>query len=93
MDVFASRGSPPPSMVHIQNVYKLSSWETSPHLVRREMLDFLYGRLAEKQLVPVGIIELGWMVRGDGLGVTVQMRVPTAPMLMDFAEHVEEFDV
>lgn len=81
---------PPSNVVGIQNVYSLDSWQADPESVKQEMLDFLYGRLAAQQRIPVGIVEGGWFVHKDGKNVTVRMRVPTAPLLMDFAEHWEE---
>lgn len=85
---------PPPSdVVGVQNTYEMGAWQANPGAVKQEMLDFLYGRLAAQQRVPVGVVEGGWLPHKDGQHVTIRMRVPTAGLLMDFAEHMEEFDV
>lgn len=78
---------PPSNMVGVQNVYAIQTWEADPESVKQEMLDFLYGRLAVQHRIPVGVIEGGWY-RKDKDNVLVRMRVPTAALLMDFAEHM-----
>lgn len=80
---------PPSNIVGVQNVYAAQTWESDPESVKQEMLDFLYGRLSAQQRVPVGVVEAGWY-RKDANNVLIRMRVPTAALLMDFAEHMEE---
>lgn len=82
---------PPPSdVIGLHKAYYTSAWQADPDAIKREVLGYLYERLATQQRIPVGIVEGGWLVHEDGAHVTVRMRVPTAPLLMDFAEHTEE---
>ena len=80
---------PPSNMFGVQNVYEVSMWEANPEAIKQELLDFLYARLAAQQRTPVGVVEGGWFHK-DKNNVLVRMRVPTAALLMDFAEHMEE---
>lgn len=83
---------PPSNVVGVQKSYSLEQWETGAEHIKANMLAYLYDRLAINHRVPVGMIEGAYYPREDGT-VVVRMRVPTAPVLMDFTEHREESDV
>lgn len=79
---------PPSNVVGVQNSYTLEQWTVDADHIKANMLSYLYERLAAQQRIPVGVVEGGWIINGEN--VAVRMRVPTAPLLMDFAEHMEE---
>ena len=82
---------PPSALVGVQNTYALSDWIADAESVKQEVLAKLYERLAVQMRIPVGIVEGGYLYTGgDDSRVLVRMRVPTAPLLLDFNEHMEE---
>lgn len=81
---------PPSNLVGVQNTYTTEQWQADSEHIKMNLLAKLYERLAIQKRIPVGIVEAGWFTHKDGKNVTVRMRVPTAPLLMDFAEHMEE---
>lgn len=84
---------PPPSdCIGVQQGFDMEQYESHTEQCKLSVLRALYERLANQQRIPVGIVEAGWFYRHESerTHVVIRMRVPTAPLLMDYAEHVEE---
>lgn len=81
---------PPPSdVVGVQQAIRLEEFTGNEEQFKSALLRLLYERLANQQRVPVGVVEGGWLLHKGGQHVTIRMRVPTAPLLLDFSEHTE----